>query len=104
MNGADLAVEREIVDRAHKAVHALCNGERWTMRVPAEPERDHDLVIASGLNVADRALAEIDALRKALGPEWYQPMHNSVASCPKCEGYYPDHESGCARAALNGAA
>jgi hypothetical protein len=40
---------------------------------------------------------DLDRLRV---PEWVQPMSNSVASCPWCEGYQPDHGPGCGRQAV----
>jgi hypothetical protein len=58
--------------RAHLAaanaeVHALCSGKRrWTMSIPAEVDRDSDLVIGRALNEAER---EIDRLTAALTVE-----------------------------------
>lgn len=57
------------VDAAHKMVHALCRprgspGSReWIMSIPAEPDRDPDLVIAAGLRAAEK---EIERLQTAL--------------------------------------
>lgn len=54
------AAIRERYERATKMVADLCSGkERWTMRVPAEPLRDADLVISD-------ALADIPVLLRLL--------------------------------------
>lgn len=55
MNNADVIAK---IDKALATVSALCEGEiRWTMRVPAEPENDPDLIIAGALQAAKNALA-----------------------------------------------
>ena len=54
------------VDAAYKMVVALCQprgskgAREWIMSIPAEPERDPDLVIAAGLRAAE---AEIKRLQ-----------------------------------------
>ncbi|HEX5016478.1 MAG TPA: hypothetical protein VFX15_02700, partial [Actinomycetes bacterium] len=41
----------------------LCSGKRrWTMTVPAEPDRDSDLVIGGALANARRLVATLDAV------------------------------------------
>lgn len=40
---------RARAEAAHAEVHRLCEGARWTMQVPARPERDSDLVISAAL-------------------------------------------------------
>lgn len=43
------------IEKARQHVFALCKGdERWTMRVPANPERDSDLLICDALNAAEK--------------------------------------------------
>lgn len=59
--------ETEIFDRADAELHSLCHGSRrWTMRIPAEPERDSDLVIGAALEAGRKAAEERDALRAKL--------------------------------------
>lgn len=49
-----------LIDRADAEVSALCSGKRrWTMTVPAEHDRDSDLVIGGALHEARRLLAAI---------------------------------------------
>lgn len=46
------------IDKALQVVYDLCHGrQKWTMRVPAEPDRDPDLVIAGALRAARDLLA-----------------------------------------------
>ena len=46
------------IERAMQAVDDLCQGRiNWTMRVPAEPDRDPDLIISDALRAA-RAYVE----------------------------------------------
>lgn len=53
-----------LIERAEQVVNELCEGERrWTLSVPARPDHDPDLIIASGLHAAKK---EIDALRARL--------------------------------------
>jgi hypothetical protein len=41
------------IEKAEQEVFDLCSGKhRWTMRVPAEPDRDSDLVIGGALRMA----------------------------------------------------
>lgn len=58
--------------RAHETVCALCKGEkRWTMSVPAEPERDPDLVIDASLSDITKLVA---ALREKIEAERAIPV------------------------------
>src|SRR5690554_4868061 len=58
---------REALDKADAMVHALCHGERrWTMRVPARPDDDPDLVIGAGLYAARARLAALEAENERL--------------------------------------
>ena len=51
---------RTDIDAANAEVNALCHGSRrWTMTVPAEPDRDSDLVIARALSDASALLAQL---------------------------------------------
>ena len=44
----DLAAVRKRAERAMAEISALCEGERrWTMHIPAQPDRDSDLVLAA---------------------------------------------------------
>jgi hypothetical protein len=60
----DLAAIRVRVEAAHAEVVRLCKGGRWTMRVPAQPGKDSDLVIAAALDDARALAAEVERLRK----------------------------------------
>lgn len=52
------------IRKAIKIVDDLCNGRsKWTMRVPAEPDRDPDLIIYKALL---GAIKEIESLRAQL--------------------------------------
>lgn len=57
----DVAIAIARLERARRMVADLCEGkQRWVMHVPAEPDRDPDLVLVSGIDaalVALRALA-----------------------------------------------
>ncbi len=45
-------------DKAHKVVHGLCDGSiDWTMRIPADEERDPDLVISKALRLGSSLYA-----------------------------------------------
>ena len=49
---------------AHDHVAKLCRGEEdWTMRIPAQPERDSDLVISAALADVPGLVAEVRRLR-----------------------------------------
>lgn len=61
---------RARVEAADKHISDLCSGKaRWTMRVPAEPDRDSDLVLSAALADVERLLAVADAA-VALMEEW----------------------------------
>ena len=54
---------------AHDHVAKLCRGEEdWTMRIPAQPERDSDLVISAALADVLALVAEVRRLRGQLDP------------------------------------
>src|SRR5262245_24553129 len=59
-----LAEIRAHLDHAHAEVKALCQEpyHRWRMSIPAQPDRDSDLIISAGLKAGDDALAEVDRL------------------------------------------
>lgn len=57
------AAIRARYDAASDHVAALCQGERWTMRIPAQPDRDTDLVISDSLDDIPRLLARVQAVR-----------------------------------------
>lgn len=64
MTPDELAAIRERADAAHAMVSALNHRrERWVLRVPAEPDRDPDLVITASLRDITDLLAELDRLR-----------------------------------------
>lgn len=75
---AAMAELRERIGLAADMVSALCQprgteGSRdWTMSIPAEPDRDPDLVIAAGLDAGRTALDALDTAyaRAAERCEW----------------------------------
>jgi len=51
------------IDRAEQEVHDLCSGKRrWTMTVPAEPDRDSDLLMIDAFDKARAILAAQESL------------------------------------------
>lgn len=62
MTRPDIEGIKAEVEQAREEVHALCNGKRWTMRVPARPDVDSDLVIARALDHERALLAYIEEL------------------------------------------
>lgn len=51
------------IDKAEKMLHALCDGTvRWTMSIPAQLDRDPDLVIGMGLRAGREAADALAAL------------------------------------------
>lgn len=51
-------------DTATAELSGLCDGSRrWTMRIPAEPARDSDLVLSDALEDIPRLLARVEAVR-----------------------------------------
>lgn len=48
------------IDKALKRVHDICQGtERWTMRVPARPDEDTDLILCDALETAKSLLSAV---------------------------------------------
>ena len=63
----DLAIARSQIKAAMDEVDAICEGKRrWTMRVPAQEDRDSDLVIDRALIAAEKLAAEVETLRTQL--------------------------------------
>jgi len=57
------------IERAHQEVYRVCQPlQHWRMSVPADPERDSDLIIEDGLIAGEEALAAL-AEREALDVE-----------------------------------
>jgi hypothetical protein len=58
---------RDRVNKARKMVSDLCNKRReWIMSIPADRERDPDLVIADGLDAVEDLLEMIEEMRDCL--------------------------------------
>ena len=52
------------IKKAHDHVADLCEGKtKWMMRIPADEERDSDLVISAGLKAGEDAVGEIERVR-----------------------------------------
>lgn len=49
------------LNKAHTHIADLCEGKaKWTMRIPADPERDSDLILSEALSDAEVLLAIVD--------------------------------------------
>lgn len=62
----DLAVARQRIERAHTELGDVCAqgpSRRFKMHIPADPERDTDLIISAALNDADLLVGEMERLR-----------------------------------------
>ena len=80
VNAAErLDVIEERVNAAHNEVAELCMGKRWTMQVPARPEKDSDLVISDALYDSSALVA---ALRAVLA--LHSPNNMPVNKCRAC--------------------
>jgi len=77
-----LAELRGQLKRAHDELGEVCEqglSRRFVMRVPADPQRDSDLLIGAGLEAGDELLAEVERMRALLdGP---------CGSCHPCDNY-----------------
>lgn len=63
----DLDEARAQIERGHALVGALAAGtRRWKMSIPADPERDSDLILSAALTAGEVALAEVERLRQGL--------------------------------------
>lgn len=70
---------RARVEAAHAKVSALCSGkERWTMSVPPEFDRDHDLVITAALADVERLLDVADAAEAVLATFASAPTRSTL--------------------------
>lgn len=52
LSESDLQSMLEQIAAADAEISALCNGKKWRMSIPAQPDRDSDLVISRALCVA----------------------------------------------------
>lgn len=62
----DMAATRERINRAHTELGDVCAqgpSRRFRMHIPADPERDTDLIISAALNDADLLVGEVERLR-----------------------------------------
>lgn len=64
----DLEAVRARREAAHRCIVDLCSdpSAKWRMSIPAQPDRDPDLVITASLTDVDDLLSEVDRLRAAL--------------------------------------
>lgn len=73
----------EAIAKAEATVTALCEGkQRWVMNVPAEPDRDPDLVISDALAKARAVITGYPCIVRPVfdGTGWYCPVHHRPAS------------------------
>ena len=69
---------RARAEAAHAEVHRLCEGARWTMQVPARPERDSDLVISAALGDIGYLLDQLAEARRQLAEAVAQAVHLTI--------------------------
>lgn len=75
----DLGDVEQRLTNAHDALQRLCDGERFTMHIPAQPHRDIDLLISNSLNDVRGLVNTISALRAMLlGEGW---TTNTIDAC-----------------------
>lgn len=68
-----LAAIRVTNERAYELVGNLAAGtERWRMTIPADEQRDSDLILSVALANADKLLAEVERMRPVVerAQEW----------------------------------
>jgi len=54
------------IQKARDAVSRLCNGEKFQMQIPVNPETDHDCILSEGLNAGAKAVKALRALEPVL--------------------------------------
>lgn len=62
----DLAAARQRIERAHTEIGQVCAegpSRRFRMHIPADPERDTDLIVTAALNDAELLAGEVEQLR-----------------------------------------
>lgn len=95
------------IDRALATVSALCEGQiRWTMRIPAEPDNDPDLIIAAALQSARNILVTAASLAVQGEPEAWKITFKDGSVSVK-DKYYSIHHyvaAGCVATPLYAAA
>ncbi len=75
----DLDAIRARAKRSHAEIVGLCDGgRRWTMRVPAQSDRDSDLVLSATVSDVEALLAEVERLRAR--------VHEAVDECQRRYG------------------
>ena len=75
----------DVFEKAHKMVADLCHGTRdWIMSIPADEERDPDLVISAAIRAGIKAQATADRQRELLS-EWNKiRVEKTHEDCPFC--------------------
>lgn len=66
MPDLDLDAIKASVDKAHQEIGEIAEQgvtRRWRMHIPAQPDRDSDLIISRALTGVDALLAEVKRLR-----------------------------------------
>lgn len=56
LNDGVIKAALDAIDKADRMVDDLCHGAKWTMRVPADEDKDSDLVIGDALHKARQIL------------------------------------------------
>lgn len=67
----DLATIKQRIEMAHTEVCEIAEqgaSRRWRMHIPAQPDRDSDLLISRALKDAEDLAAEVERLRLAVDP------------------------------------
>lgn len=94
----DLDAARAALKTAHDHVADLCEGRtKWTMRIPADEQRDSDLVIGAGLDAGEKAAAEVEILRGIAGRLAVELADLSQGTCWATPGYEHCRNEDCRR-------
>jgi len=77
----------DLIARGEKTIDALCSGkQRWVMNVPAEPDRDPDLVLSDALRAGREAVVAVDALATWIVQETDGKDRIWDHACRECTG------------------
>lgn len=80
----DLDAARARIDRAHRMVGDIAAGTTWwKMSIPAREDTDSDLVLATALADAEKAVAELEAAR-FVGATLREIHHEHGGRCMHC--------------------
>ena len=86
----DITTKPVSTARLKQIAHAIADGNyrELTMRIPADPDRDADLVISAAADEIDRLRAEVAGLRAALDRLLCATEGHDVCPYAKAEARY----------------